>query len=207
MQDARELVDEEENGPENESARKRKHDPELGKRPDRSLDISMAQRLLAKCRTEEQNRQYNNPPYGQLLCTCDTCTRHPPAVTPSCLCSGCQPGMSRRDMITAAKDFIRCVSADAAEVALARGIGVPLENEESVQGAMIREDQELVCRYLTELDSNLYINSVANPGGLYTPGMFVPTPVINMVIDNFFDLDTPHKFSVYLTGFQPFAES
>lgn len=203
MQDALALVNETEHGAGNNTAQRRKEDPQHGKQAHRpSLDISMAHRLVAKCRTEEQNRQYNNPPYGQPPCTCQMCTRYPLRVDPPCLCSGCQPGMSERDVLTTAQNILRSISADAAEAALAMGFGVPRESEEKPHEVMTRDGQQLVRRYLTELDDKLFEDGIGNPGGLYTPGMFVPTPVIDIVIDHFFDLDSPLKLSTLLADFQ-----
>ncbi|THU88170.1 hypothetical protein K435DRAFT_680330, partial [Dendrothele bispora CBS 962.96] len=56
----------------------------------KSMELSWASRLVAPCRSDNQNTQYNNPPYEQSLCRCSSCTEHP-RIKPPCLCSGCRP--------------------------------------------------------------------------------------------------------------------
>jgi hypothetical protein len=56
-----------------------------------TMDISVAEMVLAGCKVDEQNRQYNNPT-DETPCHCLTCHEHPPQsrVQP-CNCSGCIP--------------------------------------------------------------------------------------------------------------------
>jgi hypothetical protein len=60
---------------------------------ERKMDITVAQMVLASCKVNEQNLQYNNPhDDSQDPCTCPLCTRFPRPHRPSpCACSSCQP--------------------------------------------------------------------------------------------------------------------
>jgi Helicase conserved C-terminal domain len=59
-----------------------------------TMDISLAEMVLASCKVDEQNRQYSNPT-DETLCGCLACREHPPQsrVQP-CNCSGCTPELS-----------------------------------------------------------------------------------------------------------------
>jgi hypothetical protein len=56
-----------------------------------TMDISVAEMVLASCKVDEQNHQYNNPT-DETPCHCLTCHEHPPPsrVQP-CNCSRCMP--------------------------------------------------------------------------------------------------------------------
>lgn len=181
----------------NQTGEKRKrHKPNTqteGNQDTPSLDLSMAKRLVAQCRTEEQNRQYANPPYGRPPCTCSQCSRAPLPLDPPCLCSGCQPGKSKRDLLAARHR----VSLEAAQRAFKMGFGIR-DDQNNVDTVITVESQEIVRKYLIMLDLELFNNDVANPGGLYTPGMLVSPPVITAIIANLPNLETPQKLAVLL---------
>ena len=52
-----------------------------------ALDPSMATLILARCKTEEQNRLYNNPDHD-IQCSCESCQASTPPRS-TCQCSGC----------------------------------------------------------------------------------------------------------------------
>ena len=166
-----------------------------------AMDISMAQRLVAPCRTQEQNRQYQNPPYGHNVCSCTSCTRNPPIPNPPCLCSGCQPGMSQRDILTTRQATLRVIATDAASHSIELGIGT-LPSQDLLPESLTAATQTIIREHLTNLDMQLFMDKVANPGGLYLPGMFVSPPVISTIIDNLLQLETRHNLSICLEPFQ-----
>ena len=166
-----------------------------------AMDISMAQRLVSRCRTQEQNRQYQNPPYGQTICNCASCTRNPPVPNPPCLCSGCQPGMSERDILTTRQSTLREIATNAASRSIELGIGT-LPSQDIFPEALTAATQTIIREHLTNLDMQLFMDKIANPGGLYLPGMFVSSPVISAIVDNLLQLETRHNLSICLEPFQ-----
>jgi hypothetical protein len=60
---------------------------------DWQMDLSLVMMVLASCKVEEQDHQYDNPSQAdEAPCTCPLCEKYPRPPHPSpCDCSGCQP--------------------------------------------------------------------------------------------------------------------
>ncbi|KAF9050826.1 hypothetical protein BDZ89DRAFT_1108017 [Hymenopellis radicata] len=96
MDDARKLVDGVRSGTITVVAHRKKGEDK--KSEVTAEELSWAERLVAPCRLQEQDRQYQNPPYAAPPpCQCVLCGGKLPTRPSTCLCSGCQPGTSVRD--------------------------------------------------------------------------------------------------------------
>ncbi|KAK7022836.1 hypothetical protein VNI00_016917 [Paramarasmius palmivorus] len=179
---------------------------EVDGKQNQALDIQYARRLVATCRTDVQNTVYNNPPLDQPPCSCPVCvtnrtprhrtTRSPDSPRP-CLCSGCQPGMCERDLRLLYLE--NALKACSEAVSMGLGVGevvkevAPGDNNDAEADDAAREEveamtsasQEIIERHLIELDKELFEEGTGNLGGLLTPGMFIPRPVIATIIDKF----------------------
>jgi hypothetical protein len=77
---------------------------------ERHMNISLAKMVVAPCKIDEQNNQYENP-VKEVPCTCPTCRANlrPPRPSP-CNCSGCQPKKA-----TTSEGELDVVMSDTAE--------------------------------------------------------------------------------------------
>ncbi|KAK1234279.1 hypothetical protein PQX77_002522, partial [Marasmius sp. AFHP31] len=69
-------------------------------------------------------------------------------------------------------------------------------------GPLAQTTQDYIWSQLVVLDDELWDKDIGNPGGRLLPGMFIPEPVIAVIIDNFTEITSPHELSDLL---QPFA--
>ncbi|KAK1218047.1 hypothetical protein PQX77_019276 [Marasmius sp. AFHP31] len=166
------------------------------------MDVAFAKRLVADCRTEIQNKVYNNPPYGEPICSCSSsiCTRirlqnqDGLRQETKCLCSGCHPKACKQDRLELLSQ--QTTNGDNSPDTPAN------HSDEAEQMDLTQMTQEIIRTRLVELDDELFEKGVGDPGGRLTPGMFIPEGVISTIIKNFTDLAHPDHLSELLQGFK-----
>jgi len=155
------------------------NDPGKLKKGD-TMDISIVRMVLASCKVDEQDHQYDNPK-DDIPCNCRTCQENLPRrrVQP-CNCSGCMPE-----------------SLDEPEIAK--------PNASESKSTMPRRDRltklmrELGTKQLQSFRMTLWENADEAECGMLPPIVFLPDSDIKSILD-FALLQTEEDLTLLLAG-------
>jgi hypothetical protein len=154
------------------------NDPGKLKKGD-TMDVSIAQMVLASCKVDEQDRQYNNPK-DDIPCNCHTCRENPPRrrVQP-CNCSGCMPE---------SLDEPEIVKPNVSESKLT----MPRRDR------LTKPMRELGTKRLQAFRMSLWENADEAECGMLPPVVFLPDSDIKSILDFFALLQTEEDLTLLL---------
>ena len=144
------------------------------------MDISIAQMVLANCKVDEQDSQYDNPK-DDIPCNCQTCRENPPRcrVQP-CNCSGCIPEL-----------------LDEPEVAKSS----TLESKPTIprRDRLTKPMRERGMKTLHSFRMTLWANADEAECGMLPPIVFLPDSNIKSILDFFALLKTEDDLTLLLS--------
>ncbi|KAH9917525.1 P-loop containing nucleoside triphosphate hydrolase protein [Amylocystis lapponica] len=146
-----------------------------------AMNLDMARMITADCKTDEQNRLYDNPP-SDTPCLCRSCTTNPRPTRMSCDCGGCVPEV--------------LPSAPVVAVKKSSGHGMNLKANERVSRAMRAHGTQR----LLVLRETLYRMASQQEKLILPPYVFLPDPVIQNVLSCFPWLKTIEDLNPLLRG-------
>ncbi|KAJ3735283.1 P-loop containing nucleoside triphosphate hydrolase protein [Lentinula guzmanii] len=171
------------------------------------LSLDMAYRLVADCLTKEQDRQFDNPPFYQDLCTCPMCLSLQPTTSesdtsvtdPPCISSCCMPGQSERDRLLQSRKEVLAPPPDPPKLSRIEIRQRNVERRQQQLNLAGKETRGYLRDRLISLRSKLF-DKYGDNYTLYIPICFVPDQAIETILDNFFLLDTPKHLRESLAG-------
>ncbi|KAJ3765143.1 P-loop containing nucleoside triphosphate hydrolase protein [Lentinula raphanica] len=209
MEEARKMLEKEKNAAaeheEHVMKKSKKLDNQSGKKKKPPMDIQFAKRIISHCRTPIQNTVYNNPPFGQNLCSCRDCSAQPRLSTFVCICGGCHKGESQRDRIDKLQELATSAVSQRSRLKVTPGhtlyLRIPAMPHPSTSKQPLSSiEKEIITYHLNNLDSELFAKGIGNDHGAYLPGMFVRPPVISNILHNFCDIqDSKEKLALCLS--------
>lgn len=162
-------------------------DANLKLRKGDTMDISIAEMVLAPCKYNEQDRQYDNP-QDEIPCTCRACLQNPPPhrMLP-CNCSGtsCMPEVLAEPEVTKAPT--------------SRSV-IPRKDRLTKSMRVFGDRQLKSFRY------SLWENADEKSSGMLPLTVFLPDSEIKLILDSFSTLITVEaltsilKHNPFLTG-------
>lgn len=144
-----------------------------------TMELSMAQMIIADCKPVEQNRQYDNP-VEDRPCSCSTCrsrARSNPA--PSCSCSGCRPEDQFEDQAPS-----KSSKRKNPEIPRLKRLSGPM--------------RRLGTEKLTDYRMEIWEGADEVQAGLLPPIIFLPDSDIKLILDNFALLTSTNAISTHL---------
>jgi hypothetical protein len=148
------------------------------------MNISIALMVLADCKVEEQNSQYDNPS-EEAPCTCPMCEKYPRPPRPfPCNCAGCQPETptardNRED---------NCDGQSMGEDSEAATKAVVMEEVKRKQKVLMQEMRKVGLDKLVKMRMHIWRSSDIVSTHMDPPEIYIPNSNFKIILDQFYDL-------------------
>ncbi|KII90823.1 hypothetical protein PLICRDRAFT_547294 [Plicaturopsis crispa FD-325 SS-3] len=144
------------------------------------MDLSIAEMLLAECKVNEQNRQYDNPK-NDVPCSCASCRENPPPPPPlRCSCSGCVP---EEEAIVA--ETSSAPTGKRKRRAKTKSNSIPQHKR------VTRTMRAHGVERLEKFRRTVWMSADERKTGWFPPDAFLPDDVIEVILNVFVLLKTP----------------
>jgi hypothetical protein len=141
-----------------------------------TMDISVAKMVVASCKVDEQNHQYDNP-VDETPCTCHSCQEHPPRPRARpCNCSGCMP-----ENLPVQEPAQHAVVNPGSDIPRSKRLTKPMRT--------------IGASKLAEFRLQLWNNADEKQFGMLPPPIFFPDADIKQVLNRFSLLTTTEELA------------